>query len=92
MNDSEENIPEWPHKPAPPEPKRILPEWPMLWRGLALAAAGVALLAGEGALTRRSLGIGLLALPVLGLAGGLCAWAAAIHLTGGERFDDHKWV
>jgi len=36
----------------------------------------------------------LLALPgvLLSLGGFLAAWAAAIHLTGGEKFDDHPWV
>jgi hypothetical protein len=36
----------------------------------------------------------LLALPgvALALGGLLSAWAAALHLTGGEKFDDHPWV
>ncbi len=29
---------------------------------------------------------------LLGAGGVLSAWAAAIHLTGGERFDDHPFV
>jgi hypothetical protein len=36
----------------------------------------------------------MFALPglLLSLGGFLSAWAAAIHLTGGEKFDDHPWV
>ena len=88
----EDEVPAWPHKPAPPEPKRLIPEWPMLWRGLALAAASVVCLVGGGAAIRRLGVAGLAAFPALGAVGALFAWAAAIHLTGGERFDDHKWV
>jgi hypothetical protein len=39
--------------------------------------------------------LGVLAAPVagvLGVGGVLAAWAAAIHVTGGELFDDHPWV
>lgn len=90
-NGHHDDVPEWPHKPAPPDPKRILPEWPMLWRGAGLA--GMALALGWAAVqgVRTSW---LLAPVSLALAGGgvLAAWAAAIHLTGGERFDDHPWV
>ena len=32
-----------------------------------------------------------LALPLAALAF-LSAWAAAIHLTGGEKYDDHPWI
>lgn len=38
---------------------------------------------------------GTLASPIaalLGTAGILSMWAAMIHVTGGERFDDHPWV
>ena len=92
MTADEANIPEWPHKPVPPEVKRLLPEWAMLWRGLALGAAGVACFLAEGQLVRKSAFIGAVVLPVLATAAALFAWAAAIHLSGGERFDDHKWV
>lgn len=88
----EENIPEWPHKPAPPEPKRLLPEREMLWRGLGLAAVAAVAFGGIPKVLGR---FGLAAAPLavlLGAMGVLAAWAAAIHLTGGERFDDHPWV
>ena len=64
----------------------------MLWRGLALGAAALACFAAEAQLQRKSALIAAAALPVLASVGALFAWAAAIHLTGGERFDDHKWV
>jgi hypothetical protein len=92
MTTDESNIPAWPHKPAPPEPKRLLPEWPMLWRGLALGAAAFSLLGLERRLFRSKHHSARLATPAAAIAAMLFAWAAAIHLTGGERFDDHKWV
>ena len=85
------DIPEWPHKPAPPEPKRILPEGPLLVRGLGLAALAVVL----GVTGMRTLRASWLLSPLaaaLGAGGLLAAWAATIELTGGEKFDDHKWV
>lgn len=88
----EAEIPPWPHKPAPPEPKRLLPERAMLARGLGMLGASGALLLGGITLGRWNWVAGLLAAPVVAVAGGLFAWAAAIHLTGGEKFDDHPWV
>ncbi len=88
----EANIPEWPHKPAPPEPKRLLPQREMLVRGLGLAGGSAAVLAAGFATGRKSALLGLLFAPIVIVIGGLFAWAAAIHLTGGEKFDDHKWV
>ncbi|MBE0608049.1 MAG: hypothetical protein IH609_01585 [Dehalococcoidia bacterium] len=80
-----------PHAPAPPEPRRLVPERPMLVRGLGMATLACGLLwAGWNAAGRTW----LLAPAGLALAGGglLSAWAAVIHLTGGERFDDHPFV
>lgn len=82
---------ELPHPPAPPAPRRIVPERPMLVRGLGMAAlAGGLLWAGWNTAGKTWLlaPAGLL----LGAGGLLSAWAAAIHLTGGERFDDHPFV
>ena len=82
---------ELPHPPAPPEPRRFVPERPMLVRGLGLAALAATLLwtglntAGKSWLLAPA---GLL----LAAGGLLSAWAAAVHLTGGERFDDHPFV
>lgn len=89
---AEAAIPEWPHKPAPPEPKRLLPEWPLLSRGLALGATAAAALAVAGFAARRGPLTGLAFTPVFTVVAGLFAWAAAIHLSGGEKFDDHRWV
>jgi hypothetical protein len=80
-----------PHEPAPPEPRRLIPEPSMLPRGLGLAVlAGGLFWAGWQAVAKSWVlapaGV------ALGIAGALSAWAAAIHLTGGERFDDHPFV
>ena len=85
------SIPEWPAKPVPPEQDRLLPEWAMLWRGLALAWLAVVFVAAGWRAVRVSV---LLAPVTLAFAAGafLAAWAAAIHLTGGEKFDDHELV
>ncbi|MFN0096158.1 MAG: hypothetical protein ACKVVT_15460 [Dehalococcoidia bacterium] len=87
-----EEIPPWPHKPAPPERRRIVPPWPLLWRGAALL-----LMAATGAhFAVRPLLAGrwwsLVATPVGGVVTVLSLWAALVHLTGGEKFDDHEFV
>ena len=82
---------EMPHEPAPPEPRWRMPQRAMLVRGTGLA--GMAIGAGW-------LGFGLAqrswlfapASLALGVVSLLAAWAAAIHLTGGEKFDDHPFV
>ncbi|MCC7365998.1 MAG: hypothetical protein IT303_16660 [Dehalococcoidia bacterium] len=84
-------IPEWPAKPVPPEEERLLPEWAMLWRGLVLAWLAVVLLVGGLRLVRAAWLLLPVALPLIAGAA-LAAWAAAIHLTGGEKFDDHELV
>ena len=88
----EPGIPEWPHKPAPPEPRRLLPEWPLLSRGLALGAAAATLLAGSALAVRRGPLTAVAIAPAMTVVAALFAWAAAIHLSGGEKFDDHRWV
>lgn len=85
-------VPDWPHKPAPPEERRLLPEWPMLSRGLGLLGGGVVSAAGAVAAVRWHWLAGAVLSPPLVIVAGLFAWAAAIHLTGGEKFDDHPWV
>ena len=85
-------IPPWPHKPAPPERRQIVPPMPLLWRGLVLAGAGLVVLRlGVGPLLRGR-AWGLLAAPCGLAVGALALWSAAIHLTGGEGFDDHEFV
>ena len=80
------------HEPAPPPPKVQMPDPGSVVRGAGLAAIAVAAFAGAVLTIQR---LGCLAAPIAGAlsAGGLLAgWAAAIHLTGGEKFDDHPWV
>lgn len=88
----DEGIPPWPHKPVPPEPRRLLPERSMLVRGVGLGLLAAGLGCAGLRLLRRNVLLG--APPALVLVGGavLAAWAAVIHLSGGERFDDHPWV
>jgi hypothetical protein len=57
---------------------------------MAVAAISALAVAGRG-LGGRSWLRGLVAPPML-LAALLLAWAAAIHLSGGERRDDHPYV
>ena len=82
-----------PHEPPPSVPRRLVPERPMLLRGLALAglAAGAAFGA-YGSIQKAGWLAALTTAPVLAVASILAAWAAAIHLTGGEKYDDHPWV
>jgi hypothetical protein len=91
-SDSEANIPEWPHKPAPPEPKRLLPPREMLVRGIGLAGVSAGIIGATVVTGRKSALLALALAPAVAVVSGLFAWAAAIHLTGGEKFDDHKWV
>jgi hypothetical protein len=81
-----------------PHPSDLHPPDPSFWQnpllpqglGLAgLSAGALLLLAGA---FRASRILGVLATPLLGATSFLAAWAAAIHLTGGEKFDDHPWV
>lgn len=61
-------------------------------RGAAFALLAIGLASVAWSLARRA---GLLALPLFGAVGAgalLSAWAAVIHLTGGERFDDHPFL
>lgn len=81
-----------PHEPAPLEARRLIPERPLLVRGLALLAIAVAALAGIVGSFQKAGWLAIPLAPLLALVAVLGAWAAAIHLTGGERFDDHPWV
>jgi hypothetical protein len=57
-----------------------------------LAGAGVAFAAVAVRAARWHWLAGVVFTPPLALIAGLFGWAAAIHLTGGEKFDDHPWV
>ena len=80
-----------PPRPQSEAARGSLPEFPMLWRGLAFLAASLLSFAGARRAARANLLLAPLAL-VLVLVGLLTGWAAAIHLSGGETFDDHPWV
>jgi len=78
--------------PRPKRPWLELPSRPLAVRGLALLAVSVVFGYAAYAGTRA---FGLPFLPgalLLGLGGFLSLWAALIHLTGGEEFDDHPFV
>lgn len=80
-----------PHEPSPPEPRQIVPPRPLLVRGIALAVAGVLLAWLAFAAANKSVLLAPLSL-AFGVAGVLSAWAAAIHLTGGVKHDDHPFL
>ena len=81
-----------PHGPATVEPRRLIPEGPLLVRGLALLAVTAAAILGLAAAIQKAGWLAIPLAPVLVLTAVLSTWSAAIHLTGGERFDDHPWV
>lgn len=60
---------------------------PLLWRGVALGAAALGLAVAAGKLVRVSLMLAPVGV-VLAAGAVLAGWAALIHVTGGERFDD----
>lgn len=80
-----------PHEPAPPEPRQVVPPRPLLLRGVALAVASVAMAWLALAAANKSSLLAPLTV-VLGFAGLLGAWAAAIQLTGGVKHDDHPFL
>lgn len=84
--------PPWPHDADPPAPRFRAPAWPVFVRGLGLLALMIAAIAGIAAAASRSAWLLAPAAPVLGLTALLAGWAAAIHLTGGEKFDDNPCV
>ncbi len=81
-----------PHDPAEVEPRRLAPDASLLVRGAGLAAIGVAGFAGAVAVVQKG---GWLLAPVVAVLAGvgvLGSWGAVVHLSGGEKFDDHPWV
>lgn len=81
-----------------PHPPDLHPPAPSFWRnpllpqGVGLAGISLAAIWLLVKAARLSIGLGMLAAPVLATVAFLSAWASAIHLTGGEKFDDHPWV
>jgi hypothetical protein len=82
---------EVPHEPAEPETWR-LPDRALLVRGVALVGLAVGGFAGAVTIAQRAGWVAAPAVALLSGAGLLALWAGAIHLTGGEKFDDHPWV
>ncbi len=83
------------HDPDHPMPSpKAFDFWtnPLLPQGLGLAGIALAALWLIVKVAKASLALGVLVTPVLAVVSFLAAWASAIHLTGGEKFDDHPWV
>ncbi len=76
----------------PLQARRVIPEFAMLWRGLGLLTLAAGAFAGAIGATRHGAWLAVAGVPVMGLVGLLAGWAAAVHLTGGEQFDDHPFV
>jgi hypothetical protein len=86
------NLHAFEHEPAPPDPRRLLPAPAMAARGAGLGAVAIGLVFAATTVTRK---FGWFGSPValLSAVGALLsAWGALIHLTGGEKFDDHRWI
>ena len=82
---------EMPHEPAEPEPRFRLPPADQVVRGAGLGALALA----AGWLGAGALKAHWLLAPIgaaFAVVAALSAWAAAIHLTGGEKFDDHPFI
>ena len=80
------------HEPAPSEERKLIRNPAVVARGIGLGAL-TAGLAGLAVVSARK--FGWFATPAAVVAGGsalLSGWAALIHLTGGEKFDDHPFV
>lgn len=77
--------------PAEESSRAKVPEFALVWRGAALGLVAV-LAAVAGA---RAMGAAWWVrplVPVFGAVAVLSGWAALIHLTGGEEFDDMPFV
>lgn len=68
-----------------------LPPADALVKGALLAVAAVSALLTAARTLRASVLFAPAALVLAG-AGVLAGWAAAVQLTGGEKYDDHPWV
>jgi hypothetical protein len=80
------------HDAAEPARRVLIPDRGGFVRGLGLLALAASALAAAVLSLQK---LGWLATPlagVLGVSAVLSLWAGAIHVTGGEKFDDHPWV
>jgi hypothetical protein len=82
---------EWPHPPAVPEERALIPQPAFLVRaaGLGVLAAGAG--AGAWGAMRMTAWLAPVALGLLMVAG-LAAWGALVQFLGGEKVDDHPWL
>lgn len=78
--------------PSPRPPDFTFWSNPLLPQGLGLAGLALAALWLIVKVAKASVLLVALLGPVLAVVSVLAAWASAIHLTGGEKFDDHPWV
>ena len=83
---------EAPHGPAPEPPPFNFWKNPLLPQGVGLGGIALVALWLLAKAWRASRLLGVVALPVLSIVALFATWASAIHLTGGEKFDDHPWV
>lgn len=80
------------HEAAPPEERKLVRSPAVVARGVGLGALAAGF-AGLAAIAMRKFGWFGAPAGVAGAAGALLSgWAALIHLTGGEKFDDHRWI
>lgn len=80
------------HEPAPPEERKLVRNPGVVVRGAGLGVLTAGLVSVAAIAVRK---FGWIATPAALIAGAsavLSAWAALIHLTGGEKFDDHRWI
>lgn len=80
------------HPTAEPAERAAFPPADQVLRGIIFALVSGLVAVGSLTAVRR---MGLTAAPLAALgacASGLAAWASVIHLTGGERFDDHPFI
>ncbi len=81
----------WPHPPAEPEPRRLVPQPAFLVRAVGLAGLALAAAGGAWAALRVSAWLAPFAL-ALGLTAAVAAWGAVVQWVGAEKVDDHPWV
>ena len=80
------------HEAAEPPPRVLVPDRGGFLRGVGLLAMAAGAVTGAAVSIQKLGWLGTPLAGVFGICGVLAAWAAAIHLTGGEKFDDHPWV
>jgi hypothetical protein len=81
----------WPHPPAPPDERGLIPQPAFLVRAAGLGVLAAGALTVTFGLLRASLW--LVPFALLTAAGAaLASWGAVVQFLGGEKVDDHPWV